>query len=704
MDQSGINDNLTNDEVDLKKIFFKILLNWRIVLVVNTIFIGLWFLYYTNATRIFEVQSLIQVDSSNKSFGRNSIEEIFSGGDNTALEEQIEIYKSYSNLEKVIKKHFNNVKINDKNLNTKNEYYGLLKEIYFDIPVDEPIYSFEILPLEEGFEISDGTTAYSSNKYLWNELNVLPNGYIRIEKPKNNTPIRFRYVNESITIQDLQRKIIISQIATSNFTSTNTLLKISLIGEDPLYLANVINSANAVFMNRSLSENKFEAEQSLEFLQSQLANIKNRLKEKEKLLNKIKSDNASIDIEIEIKALIEKSVSIDEAIKEIDIEIIKSKNLYNSSNPIYQSLVEQRENLINNREIIDEEIQKLPASQQQLVDLSRESQADQLIYEELLQKELEFSLLKASTLGDVKIIDSAHTTTKVSPRGFISLVVFGFLGTLIALSIILLKNTLFAKIVAPSDVEDLIPSIKNIGILNNFENSEDSIVDNSISNIVSNIFLIQENQQKDNKVFLFVSGAPGQGKTTLSNLISRNAAKRTKKILLIDCDYRKGNHNKNAKKYIDDIYSLFNKDMDLSNFKVDENLWIVPAPRKRDIQSLNIFDSNSFKEAIDKFKEEFDYIFIDSPAFLVLPDALILSRFSDFVIPIIRHENSTVSNIQEVNNKLRTVGKSLDFYIYNAFNPRRLLNYYGYYGYYGDYQNYYYEYKDYYEVEKDQKG
>jgi tyrosine-protein kinase Etk/Wzc len=702
MYQSDTANSLRNEEVNLTKIFFKILLNWQMVLIINIIFISLWYVYYSNATRIYEVQSLIQVDSSNKSYGRNSIEEIFSGGDNTALEEQIEIYKSYSNLEKVIKKHFNNIKINDKNLNTKNEYFGLLQEIYFDIPVDDPVYNFEILPFEEGFEISDGTNTSSSNRYKWDELNILPNGYIRIKKPKNNSNIKFRYVNESITIQELQKKIDITQIATTNFTSTNTLLKISLLGEDPLYVANIINSANAVFMNRSLSENKFEAEQSLEFLQSQLNNIKNRLREKEKLLNKIKSDNASIDIEIEIKALIEKSVSIDEAIKEIDIEIIKSKNLYNSSNPIYQSLVEQRENLISNRELIDEEIQKLPASQQQLVDLSRESQADQLIYEELLQKELEFSLLKASTLGDVKIIDSAHTTTKVSPRGFISLVVFGFLGTLIALSIILLKNTLFAKIVAPSDVEDLIPSIKNIGILNNFDQSDDpSIVDNSISNIVSNIFLIQENRPKDNKVFLFVSGAPGQGKTTLSNLIARNASNRTKKIILIDCDFRKGNHNKKSKKYIDDIYSFYNKDMDLSNFKVDENLWIIPAPRKRDIQSLNIFDSISFKEAIDKFKEEFDYVFIDSPAFLVLPDALVLSRYSDFVIPVIRHENSTVSNIQEVHNKLRTVGKSLDFYIYNAFNPRRLLNYYGYYGYYGDYQNYYYEYKDYYEVEKD---
>ena len=113
----------------------------------------------------------------------------------------------------------------------------------------------------------------------------------------------------------------------------------------PYQAVKIIDSANNKFLENSLSKNKFEADQSLKFLQSQLVDIKNRLTQKEKQLNEVKAKNTSIDLEFEIKAMIERSVTIEKSIKEIELEISKSKYLYEETNPIYVSSGKDKDQL-----------------------------------------------------------------------------------------------------------------------------------------------------------------------------------------------------------------------------------------------------------------------------------------------------------------------------------------------------------------------
>ena len=366
------------------------------------------------------------------------------------------------------------------------------------------------------------------------------------------------------------------------------------------------------------------------------------------------------------------------------------------------ALVAQKDALLREQEKINSIIKNLPANQQAFIDLSRESQADQLIYEQLLQKELEFSLMKASTIGDVQILDDAIITNLVSPNGFSSFVIFIFIGLSSGLVIIFLRNTLFMKITSPEDADEILDSSKLLGMVNIINDDNNDLVSNSVSTIASNLILLSDDRKSNLNEAIgieLVSGAPGQGKSTMSELIAKSLSLRDKKTLLIDCDYRKGALNRrNAKKYVnDDALDFFANPDKINEFKLSDFYWVVPAPKSRKVNSLNIFESLSFKNFIDNNKKVFDFIIIDSPAFLVLPDALVLSQYADEIIPVIRHNESKVSNIKEVQFKLDTVGKNINYYIYNAFNPNKFLNYYGYYGYYGDYYNYYNEYKTYYD-------
>ena len=50
------------DGIDLKKIFFKILFNWKTIFITTFLFISLWIVYFINAPRIYDVRSLIQIE------------------------------------------------------------------------------------------------------------------------------------------------------------------------------------------------------------------------------------------------------------------------------------------------------------------------------------------------------------------------------------------------------------------------------------------------------------------------------------------------------------------------------------------------------------------------------------------------------------------------------------------------------------------
>ena len=346
----------------------------------------MWIVYFINAPRIYDVRSLIQIERTSP-FSRESFDEVFSSGENILLEEQIEIYRSFANLRKVVRKlNLNSSVIENNILIDSLETNKFLNHLYVDLPLDtyHKVFLFEIYDDHYNVLDEDGVAVFKNNLFNKNySSSKISLSLKKIEKPSNFSII---YSNEVLYIQNLQRSLQLFPVSRGTFGSNNTLLRISYLSDKPYLAKKIIDTANKEFLANSVLKNKSEAEQSLAFLQSQLVQIKNRLQEKVALLNQIKSKNSSIDLEFEIKALIEKSSSIESAIKEINLEIIKSNKLYEKSNPILRALVAQKDALLREQEKINSIIKNLPANQQAFIDLSRESQADQLIYEQLLKK------------------------------------------------------------------------------------------------------------------------------------------------------------------------------------------------------------------------------------------------------------------------------------------------------------------------------
>ena len=138
----------------------------------------------------------------------------------------------------------------------------------------------------------------------------------------------------------------------------------------------------------------------------------------------------------------------------------------------------------------------------------------------------------------------------------------------------------------------------------------------------------------------------------------------------------------------------------MKNYKISENLYFIPRIRKLS-STFNWINSKKFDQLLIDLKKSFDYVIIDSPPFLSVPDTSLLINKSDLNFLLIRHELTKLNEVRQSVNNMNQLGKSFDGIIYNAY--KKPNSYYGYYQYYGDYLYQYYadkylmdsyEYKD----------
>ena len=143
-------------------------------------------------------------------------------------------------------------------------------------------------------------------------------------------------------------------------------------------------------------------------------------------MKQFREDNKSIDVGLEIEVIINKIQSLDSALGEIDIEIAKAEEIYTSSNPAYLNLINKKALIELQKEEVLSEIEMMPKEQQEYIDLFNDLEVSQALFEELESRRLGFSILEASTIGDIRVIDKAYVNTLVSPQ-----IVFVFLATIL---------------------------------------------------------------------------------------------------------------------------------------------------------------------------------------------------------------------------------------------------------------------------------
>ena len=154
----------------------------------------------------------------------------------------------------------------------------------------------------------------------------------------------------------------------------------------------ILNYSNNNFIQRSIEKESQQARQAINFIDSRLGKIEGELDLKKNNLNKFRESNKTVDVNLEIETIVASLKNIESKINEIDLEIENAKSTLTESNPLFQSLINQKATLSNQQRIIEREIESLPLEQQQYIDLFGELEISQSIYNILQNRRLEYSL------------------------------------------------------------------------------------------------------------------------------------------------------------------------------------------------------------------------------------------------------------------------------------------------------------------------
>lgn len=199
-----------------------------------------------------------------------------------------------------------------------------------------------------------------------------------------------------------------------------------------------------------------------------------------------------------------------------------------------------------------------------------------------------------------------------------------------------------------------------------------------------------------NQVLLVTSVAENEGKTTVASNIALAIAQEGKKVLLIDCDFRRPALYKVfdvPRQEIQDlphlIYTEGDKSSIITKLKA-ENLYFIMNQRSTS-NIEDIVKSGKFASIIEFVKDKFDYIILDTPPLGMVPDAEEFANFADTTLIVVRQDLALAPNINDAIDTMNKTAAHVTGFIYN--DARGGLpgsgNHYGYgYGGYGSYYRY----------------
>jgi capsular exopolysaccharide synthesis family protein len=189
-------------------------------------------------------------------------------------------------------------------------------------------------------------------------------------------------------------------------------------------------------------------------------------------------------------------------------------------------------------------------------------------------------------------------------------------------------------------------------------------------------------EQTPPKTLILTSTLKGEGKSTTDANLAVAIADSGRRTLLMDCDLRKGTiagmfSLPQSKGVIDVISGGAEIDSAIKNIKVS-NLSIMPSGGSNERPS-ELLDSPAMTALIKKLKERYDYIIIDSPPIINMPDASVMSRLADAVIVVIQAGRAKKRDVMLAKEKLEQVDTRIaGFVLTNVqyYMPRCVYDYY----------------------------
>lgn len=493
------------------------------------------------------------------------------------------------------------------------------------------------------------------------------------------------------------------------------VLALTLNGTDPQQTQDTLRAITENYLLQNVERKSEEAQKSLNFIDHQLPEVRQKLDDAENRLNAFRQQNDSVDLTLEAKSMLDTMVNVDNQLNELTFREAEISKLYTKEHPAYRTLLEKRKTLQDEKKSLEGKVSALPRTQQEIIRLTRDVDAGQAVFMQLLNKQQELSINKASTVGNVRIVDPALVLNKpIAPRSAIIIAVSLVLGLLVSTIYVLMKTILIRGIESPEQLE-------NSGI-----------------NVYASIPISEWQQQRDRKLtalskekgkkalrggellalanpadlaieavrslrttmhfamldarnnIIMISGtSPAIGKTFISTNLAAVVAQSGQRVLFIDGDMRKG--------YSHEVFNSDNRH-GLSDL-LSNQATLEQAVRPTNVSGLDFIPrgqlppnpsellmSQKFIDLMASVQKQYDIVIIDTPPILAVTDAAIIGMQAGTSMVVAGFEKSTVKEVEVSVRRFEQNGIEIKGAILNLV-VKKAASYYGYGYYYYSYES-----------------
>ena len=192
---------------------------------------------------------------------------------------------------------------------------------------------------------------------------------------------------------------------------------------------------------------------------------------------------------------------------------------------------------------------------------------------------------------------------------------------------------------------------------------------------------------KENKKIMFTSTAPAEGKSFIVACLAQSYASSGKKVLIIDCDLRRG------RQY--EIFGVSNN-KGLSNVLISDlegvklqtvktklpKVYLLPGGTIPPNPS-ELLESQKMADIVRMLEQDYDILLFDCPPVIGLSDSLIVTKYVDSTVLVTAYKSTQADLLKKSVKALEAVNARIAGVILNRVPVQGI-------GYYGKYYDSYY--------------
>ena len=715
-----------DDEIDLLELLSTILSGKWLILGVTLISILLAIIYAFGQQPIYKADALLQVES--ESSGVPGLEDLAGlGGGDASVGTELEIIKSRKILGQAVKELQLDIVAQPKRIPLLgNAYKHLFNNDFANAPpllggsfawgnesiridhldvsrglLNEPFIllktndnTFKLFQNDE--ELLSGTVGqFTISKDNKIEINV---SELKAQKGTRFTVIKWSNLR---AIENIQKNLKVSEKGKK--TGIVTLV---FQGQDKDMIVKTLDHISKTYLQQNKSRSAEEASNALTFLEEQIKPVQKKAELAEAGIKKYRTINQTANMSMETEAVLEVVANIDTELQHLYLKRDELNQKYKKNHPTIIALNSQEARLAKRKKQTLSKIAELPETQQELLKLERDYKVANSIYTNLLNNIQEFKIAKASSVGNVYIIDTAVVHDKaIKPKKPRTIALGGLLGMILGTLLVFMRKALHQAVNNPEKLESTtsipvyatVPLTKAVNLTKGIKKKKqqksllaiDDPTDPSIESLrslrTSLHFALLEAK---NNIVMITGPSPGIGKSFIASNFSAVIASGEQRVLLIDADMRKGY-----------LHNLLNKDVspglsDLISGKVplEETIHTVEIGESTfDIITRGLTPPNPsellmhsrFDELLKQFSSQYDLIVIDTPPVHAVTDPTIIGKSSGVVFMVIRSNQHRMGEIEHAVARLAHTGIETKGFIFNAYEAKKSSGYGGY-----DYHSY----------------